>query len=99
MQMPTQSQVVRPTGLQPSARGVGVAIADDPEARDAVCGAPPTHDPCARVGRGSFAEFLRLANERVPLGLELVDGCGPREGEGNLIAVLRKVGGTPDTSA
>jgi hypothetical protein len=26
----------------------------------------------------------------VPLGLEPVGGCGPREGEGNLIAVLRK---------
>ena len=76
--------------------GVGVHIPDDPVAREALLDEHRRHTIHVHVwDEGSFAEFLRLAIERVPLGLELVDGCGPREGEGNLIAVLRKADGTP----
>jgi SAM-dependent methyltransferase len=76
--------------------GVGVPVPDDPEAREALLDEHRRHTIHVHVwDEASFAEFLRLAVERVPLGLELVDGCGPREGEGNLIAVLRKVEGTP----
>jgi SAM-dependent methyltransferase len=73
--------------------GVGIPIPDEPDARAAFFEEQRRHTIHVHVwDEGSFAEFLRLANERVPLGVEQVGGCGPREGEGNLIAVLRKVG-------
>ncbi len=73
--------------------GVGMPIPDDADARAALLEEQRRHTIHAHVwDEGSFAEFLRLANERVPLGVEQVGGCGPREGEGNLIAVLRKAG-------
>jgi SAM-dependent methyltransferase len=73
--------------------GVGIPIPDDPDARAELFEQQRRHTIHVHVwDEASFADFLRLANERVPLGVEQIGGCGPREGEGNLIAVLRKLG-------
>jgi SAM-dependent methyltransferase len=73
-------------------QGLGVEIPVDTAAREALFAEQRRHTIHVHVwDEGSFAEFLRLAEERVPLSLERVGGCGPREGQGNLIAVLRKV--------
>jgi hypothetical protein len=73
--------------------GVGIPVPDDPVARAELFDQQRRHTVHAHVwDEGSFREFLDRANERVPLGVEVVGWSGPREGEGNLIAVLRKVG-------
>ncbi|MFN8026215.1 MAG: class I SAM-dependent methyltransferase [Acidimicrobiia bacterium] len=74
--------------------GVGKEIPDDPEARAELIEEFRRHTVHAHVwDEESFAAFLRTADERVPLGLDLVAFAGPREAEGNIIAVLRKRAG------
>jgi SAM-dependent methyltransferase len=71
--------------------GVGTPIPEDASARAEFFEEQRRHTIHVHVwDERSFREFLDRANEQVPLGVELVGWSGPREGEGNLIAVLRK---------
>jgi len=71
--------------------GVGTPIPEDAIDRAAFFEEQRRHTIHVHVwDEGSFREFIDQGNEQVPLGVELVGWSGPREGEGNLIAVLRK---------
>ena len=72
--------------------GLAMPIPDDPAEREALFESHRAHTYHVHVwDEGSFDAFVNAANERLSLRLERVGWCGPREGEGNIIAVLRKL--------